>query len=248
MAQTKAQRSQAAKKAAATRKRNQAKAGTKGARGAARGAATNATKAGQVRRRHGEERGRSSQEAGRGGDEQGQGDGQKEDKEALKLQRRPRHMGRAPFHPSPICSTGRADPSRREGWRPGSPLSRRVARVQAEDAIGFGLATGQPPAFLKALGERDDWEDLRLYGALLSVWSEAFKHPNVHYLSGFYGPMERMLRDSGANISFAPADFRRFGPLFAATAPRIMAAPAAPPDADGYCSLSLHAGGLVPEL
>ena len=123
-----------------------------------------------------------------------------------------------------------------------------VTRVQVSDSIGFGLATGQPPAFLKALGERDDWHELRLYGALLSVWSEAFKHPNVHYLSGFYGPMERMLRDSGANISFAPADFRRFGPLFAATSPRIMAAPAAPPDADGFCSLSLHAGGIVPEL
>ena len=120
--------------------------------------------------------------------------------------------------------------------------------MQVDDAIGFGLATGQPAGFLKALGARDDWHGLRLYGALLSVWSEAFKHPNVHYLSGFYGPLERALRDSGANISFAPADFRRFGPLFAATAPRIMAAPAAPPDADGFCSLSLHAGGLVPEL
>ena len=127
-------------------------------------------------------------------------------------------------------------------------VEQAVARVHVSDAIGFGLATGQPPAFLKALGERDDWQELRLYGALLSVWTEAFKHPKVHYLSGFYGPMERMLRDSGANISFAPADFRRFGPLFAATAPRIMATPVSPPDADGFCSLSLHAGGIVPEL
>ena len=123
-----------------------------------------------------------------------------------------------------------------------------AGRLKPQDSFGIPLGTGQPPAFLKALGDRDDWQELRLYGALLSVWSEAYKHPNVHYLSGFYGPMERMLRDSGANISFAPADFRRFGPLFAATAPRIMASPAAPPDGDGYCSLSLHAGGIVPEL
>ena len=38
----------------------------------------------------------------------------------------------------------------------------------------------------------------------------------MHYLSGFFGPIERALRDSGANISFAPADFRRFEPLLEA--------------------------------
>jgi acyl-CoA hydrolase len=126
--------------------------------------------------------------------------------------------------------------------------SEAVVRVQVEDTIGFGLGTGQPPAFLKALGERDDWEDLRLYGALLTVWSEAYQHPNVHYLSGFFGPVERALRDQGANQSFSPADFRRFTPLLADQRPRVMCTPAAPPDADGWCSLSLHAGASVAEL
>ena len=36
----------------------------------------------------------------------------------------------------------------------------------------------------------------------------------VNYLSGFFGPFERALRDAGAAISFAPADFRRFAPLY----------------------------------
>ncbi len=126
-----------------------------------------------------------------------------------------------------------------------------VARVQVTDTIGFGLATGQPPAFLKALGDRDDWQDLRLYGALLTVWTEAYRHPNVHYLSGFWGPMERALRDTDPdtpNLSFAPADFRRFTPIMEHQAPRVMATPAAPPDADGWCSLSVHAGATVAEL
>ena len=126
-----------------------------------------------------------------------------------------------------------------------------AVRVQVTDTIGFGLGPGQPPAFLKALGERDDWQDLRLYGALLTVWTELFQHPNVHYLSGFFGPVERALRDGDTdrpNLSFAPADFRRFTPLLADQRPRIMCAPAAPPDADGWCSLSLHAGASVAEL
>lgn len=120
--------------------------------------------------------------------------------------------------------------------------------VGSTDTLGIPLATGQPPAFMAALGERSDWDDLRVYGALLGVGTQLFNHPSVHYLSGFFGPFERALRDAGANISFAPADFRRFAPLLREQAPRVMATAAAPPDGDGWCSLSLHAGGTAAEL
>ncbi len=123
-----------------------------------------------------------------------------------------------------------------------------AACVLPTDTIGIPLGPGQPPGFLEALGRRTDWEELRIYGALLTVLSEVFSHPNVHYLSGFFGPLERLLRDSGANISFAPADFRRFIPLLEAQHPRVMATTVAPPDTDGWCSRSLHAGASVTEL
>jgi acyl-CoA hydrolase len=110
------------------------------------------------------------------------------------------------------------------------------------------LGPGQPPAFLRALGEREDWTDLRIYGALLAVLTELFSRPGVHYLSGFFGPLERALRDADANIGFAPADFRRFAPLLERQRPRVMTTVATPPDADGWCSLSLHAGGTIGEL
>jgi acyl-CoA hydrolase len=123
-----------------------------------------------------------------------------------------------------------------------------AARLKPTDTLGIPLATGQPPEFMAALGERDDWEDLRIYGALLGVGTALFNHANVHYLSGFFGPFERALRDAGANISFAAADFRRFAPLLEEQSPRVMATAAAPPDADGWCSLSLHAGGTAAEM
>src|SRR5437764_8092026 len=123
-----------------------------------------------------------------------------------------------------------------------------AARLLPADTLGMPLGTGQPVGFLEALGRRSDWQELRIGGALLTVLSEVFSHPHVHYLSGFYGPIERLLRDSGANISFAPADFRRFAPILAATAPRVMCTAAAPPDDDGWYSLSLHAGASVDEL
>ncbi len=123
-----------------------------------------------------------------------------------------------------------------------------AARLDPDDRLGLPLGPGQPPAFMAALGERDDWTDLQVYGALLSVGTELFNRDGVSYLSGFFGPFERALRDADAAISFAPADFRRFAPLYEEKKPRVMCTVAAPPDADGYCSLSLHAGGSIGEI
>jgi acyl-CoA hydrolase len=123
-----------------------------------------------------------------------------------------------------------------------------AARLDTADTLGMPLGPGQPPAFLRALGQRDDWTDLRVYGALLAVGTDLFSRPGVHYLSGFFGPLERALRDSGADIEFTPADFRRFGPLLQRQAPRVVTTVAASPDTDGWCSLSLHAGGTIDEL
>jgi acyl-CoA hydrolase len=123
-----------------------------------------------------------------------------------------------------------------------------AARLLPVDSMGMPLGPGQPVAFLEALGKRTDWEHLRIGGALLTVFTDLFSHPNVHYLSGFFGPLDRMLRDAGANIGFAPADFRRFAPILEADPPRVMTTAAAPPDVDGWCSLSLHAGASVGQL
>jgi acyl-CoA hydrolase len=123
-----------------------------------------------------------------------------------------------------------------------------AARLAPVDSIGLGLAISQPTLFLQALGRRTDWVDLRIHGGFLAVLSDLFAHPNVHFLSVFFGPLERVLRDAGANVGFAAADYRRFTPMLVEAAPRVMAATAALPDADGWCSLSLHAGHTVEEL
>ena len=127
-------------------------------------------------------------------------------------------------------------------------MEQAVERFRASDTLGLPTGPGQPPGLMAALGERSDWEDLRVYGALLLVGTELFSHPNVHYLSGFFGPFERGLRDAGANIGFVAADFRRFAPLFEEQRPRVIATAASPPDAEGWCSLSLHAGGTWAEM
>ncbi len=116
------------------------------------------------------------------------------------------------------------------------------------DVLGIPLGPGHPGGLLHALGTRTDWEDLVVTGALLTDFYELFGRPGVRFLSGFYGPLERLMRDQGGSIEFVPADFRRFAPTLERLAPRVMATAAAPPDAGGWCSLSLHAGATVGEI
>ncbi|MCU1352837.1 MAG: acetyl-CoA hydrolase [Acidimicrobiales bacterium] len=127
-------------------------------------------------------------------------------------------------------------------------LEAAAALVRDTDVLGVPLGPGQPGGFLHALGERESFTDLLVTGALLVDFFALFGRPGVRYLSGFFGPLERLMRDQGGAIEFVPADFRRFAPALEQIKPRVMATAAAPPDADGWCSLSLHAGATVAEL
>lgn len=129
-----------------------------------------------------------------------------------------------------------------------SSIEDAVAHVHAVDAIGVPLGPGQPGAFLHGLAARDDYTDLTISGALLVDFYEVFSKPSVRHLSGFFGPIERILVDQGARVEFIPSGFRGFEPLLQRFAPRVMATVATPPDAAGNLSLSLHAGATVAEL
>ncbi|MCZ7631546.1 MAG: 4-hydroxybutyrate CoA-transferase [Microthrixaceae bacterium] len=85
-------------------------------------------------------------------------------------------------------------------------------------------------------------------GALLTDLYSIFTNPNVRFRSGFFGPAERFLRDSGANIEYVPADFRRFGPILEKGGTTGAGVRDRAPDSDGRLSLSLHAGSTIDEL
>jgi len=131
--------------------------------------------------------------------------------------------------------------------RPVSPQD-AVARLEPVDRLAIPLGPGQPKGFLHALGERTDWEALEVFGALLVDLFAVFAQPGVRLRSGFFGPAERALRAAGHAVEFVPADFRRFREVGERFAARVMATAAAPPDAEGRVSLSLHAGATVEEI
>jgi acyl-CoA hydrolase len=114
--------------------------------------------------------------------------------------------------------------------------------LRAQDTVAVPIATGQPAAFLAALGERTDWKDLVLFGGLLTEPYAVLQHPGVRFVSGFYGPIERMLRAAGANVDYLPADFLGWERYARIAQPRVVATAVAPMDERGFFSLALHSG------
>lgn len=130
---------------------------------------------------------------------------------------------------------------------PSMQVSDAVALLRSNDTLAVPLGPGVPGGFMHALGERTDFENLQIFGALMPDLYGVLAQTGVHYRSGFFGPAERFLRDTGASVDFVPADFRRFAPVLRKLSPRVIATSAALP-VDGWVSLSLHAGASVDEI
>lgn len=114
--------------------------------------------------------------------------------------------------------------------------------LRPEDTAAVPIATGQPPAFLAALGERDDWKNLVLFGGLLTEPYGVLQRRGVRFISGFYGPIERMMQAAGAALDYLPADFLGWDRYARVARPRVVASAVAPMDDLGFFSLGLHSG------
>jgi acyl-CoA hydrolase len=105
-----------------------------------------------------------------------------------------------------------------------------------------GFVAGQPVGFLEALGARTDLVDVVLHTGLLSRPYALLKNPGVRVVSGFFGPIERMARASGARVSYLPADFNGLERLALRLKPRVALAVTSPPDREGWLSFGAQAG------
>jgi acyl-CoA hydrolase len=114
--------------------------------------------------------------------------------------------------------------------------------------VAVPIATGQPGAFLHALGSRDDYQDLSIFGGLLIEPYSVLRKPEVRLVSGFFGPLERILEAEGANIEYLPADFLGWERYARQSRPRVVATSVAPMDERGFFSLGLHSGATFEAL
>jgi acyl-CoA hydrolase len=114
--------------------------------------------------------------------------------------------------------------------------------VRPRDTLLCGLATGQAIGVLEALGKRDDFEDLIVFGGLFArPYALVFK-PGVRVLSGFFGPVERAAVAAGVKIEYLAADFAGLERLALRLEPRVVLALTSEPDADGWLSFGPYAG------
>lgn len=114
--------------------------------------------------------------------------------------------------------------------------------IQPEDTLAAPIATGQPAAFLAALAERTDYRNLSIFSGLLIEPYPVLQQPGVRLISGFYGPVERLLKNMGGNVQYLPADFLGWERYAHLARPRVIVSALAPMDQYGYLSFGLHAG------
>ena len=117
-----------------------------------------------------------------------------------------------------------------------------IDRLRPDDVLAAPIATGQPAALLSAIGERQDWQGLVVFSGLLIEPYAFVQHPGVRFISGFYGPIERMMIAAGARIDYLPADFIGWERYARALKPRVVASAVAPMDERGFLSFGLHSG------
>lgn len=117
-----------------------------------------------------------------------------------------------------------------------------VDLLRPDDTIAAPIATGQPAMFLNALAERSDYTNLTIFTGLLIEPYPVLQQPGVRMISGFYGPIERMLKSQGANVAYLPADFLGWERYALRACPRVVVTALAPMDNHGYLNFSLHAG------
>jgi acyl-CoA hydrolase len=120
--------------------------------------------------------------------------------------------------------------------------------LRPDDTVAVPILTGQPPAFLAALGERADWAGLSIFGGLLIEPYAVLQRPGVRFISGFYGPIERMMQAAGAAVDYLPADFLGWDRYARVAKPRVVATAVAPMDERGFFSLGLHGGATFGAL
>src|SRR5262249_4360048 len=90
--------------------------------------------------------------------------------------------------------------------------------------------------------ERTDYRNVTLFTGLLIEPYQVLQQPGVHLISGFFGPIERMLKGAGVEVGYLPADFLGWERYARAARPRVVVSAVAPMDEHGFFSFGLHAG------
>jgi len=116
------------------------------------------------------------------------------------------------------------------------------------DRLAAPIAAGQPVTLLRALGRRDDWKDLQILAGLFIEPYDLLTRPGVRLLSGFFGPVERILRGGGFAVDYLVSNFRGQARALGRMCPRVAAHCVSPMDGEGTFTFGVHAGATYTDF
>ncbi len=119
-------------------------------------------------------------------------------------------------------------------------LEEFLALIKPKDYLSTCIAAGQPRNLLHALSNLSNIEELKLFTGLLAFPYPILTHPKVQTISGYYGPIERMLNESGFNMAYQPLPFRGFETFAAIEKPRVVLTTLSSMDGEGFLSFGVE--------
>src|SRR5215831_16937754 len=124
-----------------------------------------------------------------------------------------------------------------------------IAMILPDDYLSTSIAAGQPRTLLNQLSELKNIRSLKLFTGLLAFPYPCLTNPQIQTISGYYGPIERMLNDGGFNMAYQPLPFNGFERYVEAFPPRMVLTTLSPMDEQGYFSFGVDSeAAYVPFL
>lgn len=120
-------------------------------------------------------------------------------------------------------------------------LDEFLTKLRPEDYLSTSIAAGQPRTLLAKLSELKNLKSLKLFTGLLAFPYPCLTDPRIEAISGYFGPIERMLNEGGFNISYQPLPFNGFEKWLESFPPRVVMTTLSPMDAEGYFSFGVDA-------
>ncbi|MFO1462534.1 MAG: acetyl-CoA hydrolase/transferase C-terminal domain-containing protein [bacterium] len=128
-------------------------------------------------------------------------------------------------------------------------LEEFLNRLRPEDYLSTSIAAGQPRTLLQQLSELKNPRALKIFTGLLAFPYPCLTNPAIEAVSGYFGPIERMLNDNGFNMSYQPLPFNGFEKWVETFPPRVVMTTLSPMDEAGYLSFGVDAeAAYVPFL
>ena len=113
--------------------------------------------------------------------------------------------------------------------------------LQDGDFLSTSIAVGQPRTLLNQLAQWKGKGPLKLFTGLLAFPYPCLTQENFHTISGYYGPLDRMLNQGKFNISYQPLPFRGFENFLCEKRPRISLTTLSAMDDEGFLSFGVNA-------